>query len=337
MDDLYSSESKTDPHDDQDRSKPEATTHLQRSATQQAEPAILDIPNVVKDEKKQASIKGQDANSGITSGEQDILDRIKAGERWMIFFTAIVAFTTVAQVIQSGCNNSSTSKQVDKIIAAANTQTEAAQKIENASLRNAAAAESFSKSAITVKDQTRFAVNEFRRMTKSAEKSNLQNLQFFAEGNRPWLFLAPDPGDTLKIVIGLTDIPVVIKNIGKTPAIKMTEPYLRAKVFTPIDDHIFAQNLVLTIPSSDPRSAIVTSDTPVIASATLDHALTPQEYVGLLANPPTLHLVVYGKLEYENPLGPYKPGDMFSEVYYLYDLKSGKSHWIPNVRHNIMK
>lgn len=128
--------------------------------------------------------------------QQDILDRIKAGELWMIVFTAVVALTTVAQFIQSGCNNASTSEQVDKIIGAANTQACAAKRIAAASDRNANAAERFSKSAYGINTQTQTAVTEFHRLANAAENTVKTNLDIARLEQRPW------------ITVGLT-IPVI--------------------------------------------------------------------------------------------------------------------------------
>lgn len=134
------------------------------------------------DETEEARIKASQANESRETSQQEILDRIKAGEMWMIFFTAIVALTTAAQFIQSGCNNRSTSKQVDRIIGAANIQADAstraanaAEKVESASERQATAAESFATTANTAVSEFKKAASEStavaQRQATATEKS----------------------------------------------------------------------------------------------------------------------------------------------------------------------
>jgi hypothetical protein len=115
--------------------------------------------------------KTGETNDPKQPSQQDILDRIRAGELWMIAFTAVVALTTVAQFIQSGCNNRSTSKQVDRIIGAADTQACAAQKIADASERNATAAESFSASAQGIETKTGKAVAQFQHLAGATQQA----------------------------------------------------------------------------------------------------------------------------------------------------------------------
>jgi hypothetical protein len=126
---------------------------------------------IAVDQTEEARVKAKEAQDSIEHGQKDILDRIKTGERWMIFFTAIVAFTTVGQFLQSGCNNASTAKQIDKIIGAAHTQACAAQQIAAASRRNATAAESFSLSAKGIETKTGEAVNNFQRLASATQQA----------------------------------------------------------------------------------------------------------------------------------------------------------------------
>lgn len=101
--------------------------------------------------------------------------RVPHGERWMIALTAIVAFTTISQAVQSCNNNRSTSNQVDRLITAAD-------RIDNA-------ADSFSASARSINDGVNNAVrklnlqaNETTRLATAAEAANSNAL----EGDRPW-------------------------------------------------------------------------------------------------------------------------------------------------------
>lgn len=118
-----------------------------------------------------------------TTTEKEILDRVKIGERWMILLTAIVACSTVFQSIQSCNNNASTSKQVDKIIVAAD-------RIDDA-------ADSFSGSAAGINGGVRDAVGKLNlqadklaqnvtqtsRLAKATETANANVIA----SDRPWI------------------------------------------------------------------------------------------------------------------------------------------------------
>jgi hypothetical protein len=149
-----------------------------------------------------------DANNGIASGEKNILDRIKTGERWMILFTAIVAFITVAQFIQSGCSNRSTSKQVDKIIGASNTQ--------------ALAASSFAASAKSIDTRILATEGDFQRMAINADKALLATQQSFRDDQRAWLGIDVSKATVHHRGNDLGDpeeISIPVRNSGKTPAL----------------------------------------------------------------------------------------------------------------------
>src|SRR5258707_1063426 len=123
------------PHREGDKSAaaPQPLPRSEEIPAHESEPVIFDATGeVVKHEEKEAAIKAAEAYQKIDTKQGAILDRIKTGERWMILFTAIVALTTIYQAIQSGCNNANTSRQVEKIIGAANTQASAANKIAGA-------------------------------------------------------------------------------------------------------------------------------------------------------------------------------------------------------------
>jgi hypothetical protein len=86
----------------------------------------------------------------------------------------------ILQVCMMRENNRKTSEQIAKLIDAANTQTFAAQKIANASDKNAAAAEKFSASADNIREETTHAVLELRRAANDSEtamKDNSRNGQ----------------------------------------------------------------------------------------------------------------------------------------------------------------
>lgn len=117
MNDMNDESGKPDSTKNQGGPTPEALGASEAPIPKQIEPAGVDAAREIKkDEEAKPLIKAKDPGTGITTGEKDILDRIKTGERWMIIFTAVVAFTTFAQFIQSGCNNAATSKQTDKLI-----------------------------------------------------------------------------------------------------------------------------------------------------------------------------------------------------------------------------
>lgn len=243
--------------------------------------------------------------------------------------TIVSTGALITQICITRENNRKTSEQVDKIITAANIQAGAAQKIADASDRNAAAADKFSNAA--------------QHLAQASDVANKQNLRFFAEGNRPWLFVQPQEGEeeptAIKAGVMLT-VPLAIRNIGKSPAIKMTEVIRYAKIFTDAtEEHKFLTQLVMEVPADDSRNGIITPDTPFSTTAVVDHYLTAFEVDGLLRSPPSVHLVVCGRVEYESPLGPTKPGAMFTEFCYLYygGLAPNKAHWLPAKYHNQMK
>lgn len=150
---------------DGDPIKPDSTQN-QGNATANAASGIEGINpipragDVVINKADHATHKTGETNKPTQPSQQDILDRIRAGELWMIVFTAVVALTTVAQFVQSGCNNASTTKQIDRVILAANTQATAAHEISGA-------AQSFSNTASA-------AVDEFKKAATNSAKISSQ-------------------------------------------------------------------------------------------------------------------------------------------------------------------
>jgi hypothetical protein len=140
--------------------------------------------------------------------------------------------------------------QTEQLIEAANIQACAAQKIADASERNAVAAKSFSTSADGIREQTAQAVTELRRAAKDSENSmkvTSENAQKALNASinasrideRAWVSLL-FPIDTFdkKKLEPLGDVAFVIrfKNTGKTPALKIAyDPEL---MFRPPSDPI---------------------------------------------------------------------------------------------------
>jgi hypothetical protein len=202
--------------DDQGNAGQDTLRSSQNISTHRAEPVILDATGaVVVHEEEEARIKAAQTNEEIKTGQKNILDRIKAGERWMIFFTAVVALTTVAQVIQSGCNNKSTSKQVDRIIGAADTQASAAQDISEAE-------ENFSDSASWIEQHLDDAANAIQDSVDTADRNTRTTIhnseKAFKEGQRAWVGVQdaiPRGSFDEKTSWGVT---VIFANSGRTPA-----------------------------------------------------------------------------------------------------------------------
>jgi hypothetical protein len=156
--------------------------------------------------------KTGEADKPKQPSQQDILDRIRAGELWMIVFTAVVALTTVAQFIQSGCNNRSTSKQVDKIIAATDTQACAAKSFAtSANNINAGIGTAVGKLNLQA-EKLDANVTQASRLADDTEKANANIIN----AERPWM------GAALTVdgfVVGKTPTYSIISiNSGKRPA-----------------------------------------------------------------------------------------------------------------------
>lgn len=171
--------------------------------------------DIAVDQTAQSGQKTGEADKPKQPSQQDILDRIRAGELWMIIFTAVVALTTVAQFVQSGCNNRSTSKQVDKIIASTNTQANAADEISGA-------AGDFTDNAYWMQEQMKDAADAIQDSVDTADrnmKTTIKNAQdAFRDEQRAWVGVQ---GTTLGEGFTETEpwrITVVFFNSGRTPA-----------------------------------------------------------------------------------------------------------------------
>lgn len=150
--------------------------------------------------------------------EQEILDRVKTGERWMIFLTAIVAGSAIFQTVQSCNNNASTAKQVDRIICAAD--------------RIGGAADRFSGSAAHINEGIGNAVIKLQAQAEkmdTARQSSETNSQKALDASiqasrldeRPWivgngLSLSSEPEEGKMPTVTIT-----LRNTGKTPALNM--------------------------------------------------------------------------------------------------------------------
>lgn len=76
-------------------------------------------PALELNQQGKAKAEGNHPAHRMKHTKSRILDRVKTGERWMILLTGVVALSAVFQTVQSCNNNASTSKQVDRLICAA--------------------------------------------------------------------------------------------------------------------------------------------------------------------------------------------------------------------------
>jgi hypothetical protein len=249
----------------------------------------------------------------------------------MAFGTLFYASAAIIQVCIMKRSAEATSEQIDKLIKAADIQASAAGKIAAASTRNANAAETFSEAA--------------KRLARASEVANGQNLRLFSQGNRPWLFVRPaEPKSAEKTMAiergAVLAIPLDVTDIGKSPAIQVTDVVAFAKVFSNTsDEHRFLSKTVFTIPIEDPRNGVIVPDTPMRLEVNLDHPLTDIEANGLLKTPPTVHLLTCGRVEYGSPITPTKVGQMYTEFCWLFygGLSPGRAQWLQAKYHGEMK
>jgi hypothetical protein len=109
----------------------------------------------------------------------------------------------------------SSGQQTQQLIVAANIQADAAK-------RNATAAESFSTSAIKIQDRIRLAETDFSEIANNANKSLRATQESFRADQRAWMgvvYFKADISDTEVLTVGGS---VVLKNMGKTPALHMS-------------------------------------------------------------------------------------------------------------------
>jgi hypothetical protein len=169
--------------------------------------------------------------------------KLTVGNQITAASNVIIAATTGLYVLVSvltwltvSRSSKQTSKQVGKLIDAANIQACAAQKIADASDRNAEAAKSFSTTADKIRGETARAVGELKRAANDSEtamKENSRNAQNVLNTSieaskldqRAWFgisdfeILQYDPNDTTKPF----RMQIVFRNSGKTPARQISE------------------------------------------------------------------------------------------------------------------
>lgn len=127
--------------------------------------------------------------------------------------TIVSTGTVIVQVCITRENNKQTSEQIAKLIDAANTQVGSAQKIADASNRNASAAEGFSKSADAINTQTTKAVKEFSRLADSTKRAAQTAEDTLHVSERAYIGVTYQPIDYDKSVISMN-----IVNDGRIPS-----------------------------------------------------------------------------------------------------------------------
>ena len=185
------------------------------------------VPAVENDPAKDAAVHEENRPSQVATN-QNLAERIKSSDRWMIVLTAIIAAATIGNVWVYYRESEGAGKQTDKLITAANTQACAASK-------NAGAADKFALSADGINKQTKLAVDQFRRLANDTETTIRNSQQSFRQEQRPYLWAQPhggfmDPGEKNNTVLfnpkpdksGYTFAAAVnIKNSGRSPAIEV--------------------------------------------------------------------------------------------------------------------
>jgi hypothetical protein len=191
-----------------------------------ASEAVEIVPPITDNSDRSQSARSDGGTSGGQQGgihqetpevdrdksDKTILDRIKAGERWMILLTAIVAGSAVFQTVQSCNDNARTAKQVDRIICIAS--------------QIGGSAASFSTSAGNIGTEVQDAVGKLNlqagelaknadqtnRLARATEEANSNAMQ----ADRPWF------GATLLVEgfeVGKVPIATIyFTNSGKRPA-----------------------------------------------------------------------------------------------------------------------
>lgn len=250
--------------------------------------------NVAVNQADETSHKTGETDKPTQPSQQDILDRIRAGELWMIVFTAVVALTTVAQFVQSGCNNRNTSKQVDKIIGAANTQACAARQIAAASDRNAAAADRFSGTADGIDTKIKAVESDFAQMARNSSDSLKQSLQIFQAANRPWLTMTPAQNFTPQIP-GSAPLDVVVQNVGPSPAFQISNFYIDYDVLNIAFNGSFALPAMWPGEQNPGGNAFVPGET---GSKSIMVNITPEQSAEMSLPMSNYHIVVFGRVDY---------------------------------------
>lgn len=136
---------------DQNSSRGDHPASLNQAAYDSIIARLVEVENAVN---TQAGNKKGDGEQSDT--EKELLDRVKKGERWMIFLTGLIFLTAVFQAYETWSNNGSSGKQVDRIIDAAN-------RIDNA-------ADSFSRSASGINSGVSDAVRKLGEQSKSTKQ-----------------------------------------------------------------------------------------------------------------------------------------------------------------------
>lgn len=89
---------------------------------------LIEVENAVKANAVNVDAQGKDAKPN-----QELLDRVKVGELWMIGITILIFLVSAFQAFETWANNDSTGKQVNHIITAADRINDAADRFAKSS------------------------------------------------------------------------------------------------------------------------------------------------------------------------------------------------------------
>jgi hypothetical protein len=156
-------------------------------APPEANTASEPLSGAAIDQEPNPKVRTGDAGNSATETQKETLNAIKKGESIGLIIASVVAFGTLGQWITNSCNNSATSVQTDKLIAAANINALAAKKIAAASETNAKAAQDFAADAGLINKSIGDAVGQLQAQASQTSRSaNIAN-ETLRRSQRPWV------------------------------------------------------------------------------------------------------------------------------------------------------
>jgi hypothetical protein len=246
----------------------------------------------------------------------------------MAFGTLFYAGAAIVQVCIMKAASKSSNEQMHQMIDAANTQAAAAREIAGA--------------ATEMKEQARIAVAQFQKAAaesaqasqtaaRNAEKSLDVTIKTFISADRPWLSVEPATENQRKSV---TEVPrsciVNTKNIGRSPAVKVTDVAAHAIIIKGTDAANFLQKLVIEQPEFP--SAVVPPGGYIFQPVFVDMSKASSDSIINGEN----FIVVYARVEYSDALGGRET--YVTESCHIFNPKVLAFYtWIPCLWHNVMK